>query len=118
MYAVYGSALTAGAILAVALLALLFANPSAPRWTQRELTAQLASVVVTIPLAVGLALLALSPSQMMANGVTFAGLAALAGGVALVLLMLRALKVGARLRAYQATAVADLALPAAQPPTP
>lgn len=118
MYAVYGSALTAGAILAVALLALLFANPSAPRWTQRELTAQLAAVAVTIPLGLGLGLLALSPSQMMADGVTLAGLAALAGGVGLVVLTLRALKIGARLRAYQATAAAALALPPAPPPLP
>jgi len=118
MYAVYGSALTAGAILAVALLALLFANPAAPSWTQRELTAQLASVVVTIPLAVGLGLLALSPSQMMTDGITLAGLAALAGGLALVVLTLRGLKVGARLRVYQATPAADLAISVAQPPTP
>jgi hypothetical protein len=118
MYAVYGSALTAGAIFAVALLALLFANPSAPRWTQRELTAQLASVAVTIPLGLGLGMLALSPSQMMADGVTLAGLAALAGGVVLVVLMLRALKIGARMRAYQATPAADLAIPTAQPPSP
>ena len=116
MYAVYGSALTAGAILAVALLALLFANPSAPRWTQRELTAQLAAVAVTIPLGLGLGLLALSPGQMMADGVTLAGLAALAGGVALVVLTLRALKIGHRLRAYQATAAAALARP--PPPLP
>jgi hypothetical protein len=118
MYAVYGSALTAGAILAVALLALLFANPSAPRWTQRELTAQLASVAVTIPLGLGLGLLVLSPSQMMADGVTLAGLAALAGGVALVALMLRGLKIGARMRAYQTTSAADLAIPTAHPPSP
>ena len=116
MYAVYGSVLTAGAVLAVAVLALLFANPSAPRWTRRELTAQLASVAVTIPLGLGLGLLALSPSQMMADGVTLAGLAALAGGLALVVLTLRALKVGARLRAYRATAAAELPLPAAAPP--
>jgi hypothetical protein len=118
MYAVYGSALTAGAILAVALLALLFANPSAPRWTQRELTAQLASVAVTIPLGLGLGLLALSPSQMMAEGVTLPGLAALVCGVALVVLTLRALKIGARRRADQATPAADVALAAAEPPQP
>lgn len=118
MYAVYGSAFTAGAVLAIALLALLFANPSAPRWTQRELTAQLASVAVTVPLGLGLGLLALSPSQMMADGATLAELAALAGGVALVVLTLRTLKVGARLRGYRATPAVDLALPAAQPPTP
>ena len=63
-------------------------------------------------------LLALSPSQMMADGVTLAGLAALAGGVALVVLMLRALKIGARMRAYQATPAADLTIPSAQPPSP
>lgn len=33
MFAVIGSASLAAGILAVALLALLFANPNAPRWT-------------------------------------------------------------------------------------
>ena len=113
MYVVYGSALTAGAILAVALLTLLFANPSAPRWTQRELTAQLASVVVTMVLGLGLGCLVfLAPQQIKAEGLTLVEVAALGGALALIVLVLRRLKVGARVRAYQAS---GLTLPAVPP---
>lgn len=118
MYAVYGSALTAAGILAIALLALLFAHPSAPRWTQRELTAQLASVGVTLLLGFGLGCLVfLAPQQMRAEGVTVVEIAALGGTLALVVLVLRTLKIGARRRAYQATAVTEIAIPTAHPPT-
>jgi hypothetical protein len=113
MYVVYGSALSAGAILAIALLTLLFANPSAPRWTQRELTAQLASVVVTMVLGLGLGCLVfLAPQQIKAEGLTLVEVAALAGALALIVLVLRRLKVGARVRAYQGS---GLTLPAVPP---
>jgi hypothetical protein len=116
MFAVIGSASLAGGILAVALLALLFGNPNAPGWVQRELTAQLASVAVTMILGLGIGcLLFLAPKQMSADGVTLVEVAALVGALALIVLVLRALKVGARLRAYQAT---GLAIPIADPPTP
>jgi hypothetical protein len=116
MFAVIGSASLAGGILAVALLALLFGNPNAPRWTQRELTAQLASVVVTMMLGFGVgSLVFLAPQQMMDEGVTLVEIGALGGSLALIVLVLRALKVGARLRAYEA---AGLAIPAIEPPTP
>ncbi len=114
MYVVYGSALTAGAIVLIALLTLLFANPSAPRWTQRELTAQLGSVVVTIMLGVGLGcLLFLAPQQIKAEGLTLVEVAALGGALALIVLVLRALKVGTRVRAYQGS---GLAIPTVVPP--
>jgi hypothetical protein len=114
MYAVYGSTLTAAAIVAIALLTLLFANPSAPRWTQRELTAQLAAVLVTMILGLGLGcLLFLAPQQIKAEGLTLVEVAAFGGSLALILLVLRALKVGARVRAYQAS---GLALPTVVPP--
>jgi hypothetical protein len=113
MYVVYGSALTAGAVLAVALLTLLFANPLAPRWTQRELTAQLASVVVTMVLGLGLGCLVfLAPQQIKAEGLTLVEVAALGGALALIVLVLRWLKVGARVRAYQAS---GLTLPVVPP---
>jgi len=113
MFAVIGSASLAGGILAVALLALLFGNPNAPRWTQRELTAQLASVVVTMMLGLGLGcLLFLAPQQMMAEGVTALEIAALGGSLAFIVLVLRALKVGVRLRAYEAAAPV---IPAVEP---
>jgi hypothetical protein len=116
MFAVIGSASLTGGILAIALLTLLFGNPNAPRWTQRELTAQLASVAVTITLGLGIGCLVfLAPQQIMAEGVTLVEIAALGGSLALVVLALRALKVGARLRAYQA---AGLAIAGVEPPIP
>ncbi|HEX5795237.1 MAG TPA: hypothetical protein VFY19_05325 [Geminicoccaceae bacterium] len=114
MYVVYGSALSAGAILAIALLTLLFANPSAPRWTQRELTAQLASVVVTMVLGLGLGCLVfLAPQQIKAEGLTLVEVAALGAALALIVLVLRALRVGARVRAYQASALTIPVVPPA-----
>ena len=102
MLAVMGSAFTAFAILAIALMTLAFNHPSAPRWVQRELTAQLSAVAVTIVLGVGLACLVLMLGQMLAGGIALVEVAALSGALALVVLLLRALKVGARLQGYQA----------------
>ena len=114
MYAVIGSASLAAGILAVALLALLFGNPHAPRWTQRELIAQLSSVVVTVMIGLGLGCLVfLAPQQITAEGLTLAEVAALGGALALIVLVLRALKVGARLRAYQTS---GLVIPTVEPP--
>ena len=83
-YAVMGSAFTAFAILAIALMALAFNHPRAPRWVQRELTAQLSAVLVTIVLGVGLACLAMTVGHVLADGVALVELAALAGALALV----------------------------------
>jgi hypothetical protein len=111
MLAVLGSACTAVAILAIALLTLAFNHPNAPRWVQREVIAFLSGVIVTIVLGLGLGCLALTGANMLAGGTTVAELAALAGALALVVLVLRALKVGARLQSYEATATP------LQPPT-
>jgi hypothetical protein len=102
MLAVMGSAFTALAILAIALMTLAFNHPRAPRWVQRELTAQLSAVAVTIVLGVGLACLVLTAGHVLAAGIALLELAALIGALALVVLVLRALKVGARLQGYQA----------------
>ena len=104
MLAVMGSAFTAFAILSIALLTLAFNHPRAPRWVQRELTAQLGAVAVTIVLGLGLACLVLTGGHMLADGVAIFEAAALAGALALVVLALRALKVGLRLQGYRATA--------------
>jgi multisubunit Na+/H+ antiporter MnhB subunit len=101
MLAVMGSAFTAFAIIAIALMALAFNHPRAPRWVQRELTAQLSAVLVTIILGVGLACLAMTAGHVLADGIALVELAALAGALALVVLVLRALKVGVRLQGYQ-----------------
>lgn len=102
MLAVMGSAFTASAILAIALMTLAFNHPRAPRWVQRELTAQLSAVAVTIVLGVGLACLVLTAGQVLADGIALLDVAALTAALALVVLALRALKVGARLQGYQA----------------
>lgn len=102
MLAVMGSAFTAFAILAIALMTLAFNHPRAPRWVQRELTAQLSAVAVTIVLGVGLACLVLTAGHVLADGIALLELAALIAALALVVLVLRALKVGARLQGYQA----------------
>ncbi len=106
MLALLGSACTAAAILAVALAALLFNHPNAPRWAQRELTAQLCGVAITIVLGLGLASLAMTAAHLLADGITLAEAAVLAGGLALVVVMLRALGFAARLQRHQAAAVA------------
>jgi hypothetical protein len=108
MLAVMGSAFTAVAILTIALLTLAFNHPRAPRWVQRELTAQLSAVAVTIALGLGLACLALTAGHMLADGVAIGEVATLAGALALVVLTLRALKVGLRLQAYRAATTPDL----------
>jgi len=104
MLAVMGSAFTAFAILAIALMTLAFNHPRAPRWVQRELTAQLSAVAVTIVLGVGLACLVLTAGHVLAGGIAVVELAALAAALALVVLGLRALKVGVRLQGYQVAA--------------
>lgn len=112
MVAVLGSACTAGAILAIALLMLTFNHPRTPRWLQGELPVFLSGVIVTIVLGLGLGSLALTVAHILADGVTSTELAALAGALALVVLVLRALQVGPRLAGYRAAA-APLPPPAA-----
>jgi heme/copper-type cytochrome/quinol oxidase subunit 3 len=105
MLAVLGSACTAFAILAIAFLALAFNHPNAPRWLQTEITVFVCAVGVTIVLGLGLGCLAVTGANMLAGGSTVAEVAALAGALALVVLVLRALKLGARLQGYQAAAM-------------
>lgn len=102
MLAVMGSAFTAVAILAIALLTLALNHPKAPRWVQREVTAFLSAVLVTIILGMGLTCLVLTAGHVLADGIALVEAAALAGALALVALALRGLKVGARLQSYRA----------------
>jgi hypothetical protein len=105
MLAVLGSACTAFAILAIAFLSLAFNHPNGPRWLQTEITVFVCAVGVTIVLGLGLGCLAVTGANMLAGASTFADVAALAAALALVVLVLRALKVGARLQGYQAAAM-------------
>jgi hypothetical protein len=105
MLALLGSACTAFAILAIALLTLGLNHPQAPRWVQGEATAFISGVIVTIVLGLGLGCLALTGMEILAGDTTLADVAALLGTLALVVLALRALKVGARLQGYQAAPV-------------
>jgi hypothetical protein len=105
MFAVLGSASTALAILAIALLTLALNHPNAPRWVQGEATAFLGGVIVTIVLGLGLGCLALTGAEILAGDTTLADVAAPLGALALVVLALRALKVDARMQGYQAASV-------------
>jgi hypothetical protein len=120
MYAVLGSVLTTGALLAVALLMLLFRNPAAPRWTRLELVAELCAVVVTAALGLGIAYLAMTPHQLMTDGVRLIDVAAIAGSLLVLVIVWRALRVRARLQAYAAAAspAPVVARPSPQPTPP
>ena len=106
MYAVWGSVLVAGGVLAMALLSLLVRHPAASAWARSELTAQLGSVVIAGAFGLGLAWLAMAPKQLAAEGVSLAGIALVAGIWVGLVIVLRLLKPGARLSAYDAAAAA------------
>ncbi len=56
----FGSCLAGFGILATGLLALLFRNPNAPRWTRPELVAMLVCVPLTVMMAWGWAIRAMA----------------------------------------------------------
>lgn len=118
MYAVMGSVLTAGGLLAVALLALLFRNPAAPAWSRHELVAELCAVVVTGALGLGFAYLAMAPMQLAADGASLAEVALALGVLAGLVVVLRLLEVRTRLRAYDAVAGRPSLVVANPEPTP
>jgi hypothetical protein len=119
MYAVLGSVLTTAGLLAVALLTLLFSNPAAPRWTKKELVPELFVVVVTTALGLGMAYLAMTPHQLMTEGVRLVDVAAVAGSLLVFVVVWRALKLRARLRTYAAAASPTVVLASSNPqPTP
>jgi hypothetical protein len=97
MYAILGSVLTVGGLLAVMLLMLLFRRPAAPGWIRSELAASLLAVVVTAMLGIGIGYLALTPHQFLSQGASATELTVMGGSLAVLLIAGRAL--WSRLRA-------------------
>lgn len=62
---VFGSCIAGFGILLTGLLALLFRNPDAPRWTRPEIVAMLVCVPVTVTTGLGLGYAAFGISQLM-----------------------------------------------------
>jgi hypothetical protein len=97
-----GSCIAGFGILMTGLLALLFRNPSAPRWTRPEIVAMLACVPVTATTALGLGYTAYGVSQLV-NGTGDPGeLLVLAGVLIVLVLVWRALGIRRRLKDYAA----------------
>lgn len=106
MYAILGSLLVAGALLAMALLALVVRNPASPSWVRHDLTTQLGAVAVTGGMGLGLAWLVMAPAQLAADGAAVAEVALAAGIFVGLVVVLRLLKLRQRLAAYDAAAAA------------
>ena len=115
MYAILGSLLIAGAVLVMALLALLVRNPATPGWVRSDLTAQLGAVLITGTLGFGLAWLAMASMQLAAGAASLAEIALAAGVFVGLAIVLRLLKLRTRLRAYAAAAGAVPALAVSNP---
>jgi hypothetical protein len=91
MYAITGSVLTVGGLLAVMLLMLLYRHPAAPGWIRAELAASLLAVVVTGMLGIGIGYLALTPARLLSGDASATELAVMGGSLAVLLLVGRAL---------------------------
>jgi hypothetical protein len=120
-----GSLLVGGGALLAGLLALLFRNPRAPRWTQLEIVAFLTAIPVTGMIGFGSGYLLYGVATMFRGEGDLRELAVLAGVLIGVALCWRVLRVRGRLRAYaeagtdsSATVVpmAEVRLPGDEPP--
>jgi hypothetical protein len=105
-----GSCLAGLGILVTGLLALLFRNPDAPRWTRPELVALLVCVPVTALTGIGLGYTAFGVSQLVKGTGDARELLVLAGVLLALVLAWRGLGIRRRLQSY---AAADAASPAA-----
>jgi hypothetical protein len=98
-----GSVLAGAGILLAGLLALLLRNPQAPRWTQAEAVALLATVPVAGMIGLGLGYMLFGISALLhGEGDVVRGLAALIGAPVVVALIWHVLGIRGRLRAYAA----------------
>jgi heme A synthase len=102
-----GSVLAGTGILLVGLLALLFRNPRAPRWTRPEVVAFLTMVPVAGMIGIGFGTVLYGSNALLRGEGDVRELAALALVPAVVALIWYALGIRGRLRTY-AEAVADL----------
>ena len=107
-----GSAAAGAGVLLVGLLALLFRNPRAPRWTRPEAVVFVTMVPVAGMIGIGLGLILYGGSALLDGAGDVRELAALVLVPAVVALVWHALGIRARLRAF-AEAAAGEALNAA-----
>jgi hypothetical protein len=122
-----GCVLAGAGVLLVGLLALLFRNPRAPRWTRPEAVVFLTMVPVAGMIGVGLGYALYGGNALLHGDGDLRELAALALVPAVIALVWHVLRIGGRLRAYadevaggppSAVTMPDVSLagPADQPP--
>jgi hypothetical protein len=99
----FGSCIAGLGILMTGLLAVLFRNPDAPRWTRPEIVPMLACVPVTATTGMGLGYTAYGVSQLVNGTGDPRELLVLAAVLIVFALVWRVLGIGRRLRDYAAT---------------
>lgn len=98
----FGSCIAGFGLLMTGLLALLFRDPKAPRWTRPEVVAMLVCVPVTATIGVGLGYTAYGLSQLITGDGNPRQLLVLASVLIALPLAWRALSIRQRLKAYAA----------------
>ena len=98
----FGSCIAGVGILFAGLLALLFRNPNAPRWTRPEIVAMLACVPVTATTGLGLGYAAYGLSQLVKGTGDPRELLVLVAVLIVLALLWRVLRIGRRLKDYAA----------------
>jgi hypothetical protein len=96
----FGSCIAGIGILMTGLLALLFRNPNAPRWTRPEIVAMLVCVPVTATTGLGLGYAAYGASRLVKGTGDPRELLVLALVLIVLALLWRASRIGQRLKAY------------------
>lgn len=105
----FGSCIAGLGILISGLLALLFRNPNAPRWTRPEIVPMLVCVVVTAITGLGLGYTAYGLSRLLKGTGDPRELLVLAAVVIVLVVVWRALGIRQRLRDYAVVSGASLA---------
>jgi hypothetical protein len=98
----FGSCIAGFGLLMTGLLALLFRNPKAPRWTRPEVVAMLVCVPVTATIGVGLGYTAYGLSQLVTGDSDPRQILVVAAVLIALPLAWRALSIRRRLKAYAA----------------
>jgi hypothetical protein len=99
-----GSCIAGIGILVTGVLALLFRNPNAPRWTRPEIIPMLLCVPVTATTGLGLGYVAYGASRLVKGTGDPRELLVLAGVVIVLALLWRVSRIGQRLKDYAVAA--------------
>jgi hypothetical protein len=105
-----GTCIAGFGILVTGLLALLFRNPNAPRWTRPEIVAMLMCVPVAATAGLGLGYTAYGASLLMSGAGDPRELLVLAGVVIVLVVAWRALRIRQRLKSYASAAGSTVGL--------